>query len=55
MDLFWPLALSGWLHIGALMVLFGSALFALYDASPTKGSFRPAGTLVVTLIALISG
>jgi hypothetical protein len=30
MDLFWPLLMLRWLHLWSLLVLFGSALFAIY-------------------------
>jgi copper resistance protein D len=47
MDLFWPLLTLRWLHLWSLLVLFGSALFAIYglprpqppaSCSPALGS-----------------
>jgi putative copper resistance protein D len=39
MELFWPLAVVRWVHVGSLLVLFGAALFTLYDG-PQPGDAR---------------
>ena len=32
MDFFWPLAVTRWMHLGSLLMLFGACLFVLPEA-----------------------
>lgn len=52
MDLFWPLVVVRYMHLGSLLILFGASVFALYDGR-APGDARTYRSLA--LLALVSG